>query len=118
MNIENTIIENFLKNNLLRQITISNKNKTIKKGKFLLFKQNGYTIDFHIIIISKNKNKNIICNLPIPFNIKKINDNLFAFDYSISTLSGNNKIIFHNLKQLIPVSKSKFYDTIINIQIN
>ena len=116
MDIENTKLENFLKNILLRNITISTRSKVIKRGKFLLFKQNGYSVDFHINCVTPTKTKIVICNLPIPFGIRGLDLQNTEFDYRVCTLAGSNPQILNSLLRLTPVSKNKFYDTIINIE--
>jgi len=118
MDIQNTKLEEYLKTILLRNLTISIKNKTLKKGKFILFRQNGYTIDFHLNQVLPSKTKMIICNLPIPFNIVNTSEQHTIFDYRLATIAGNNVIIKEKIILFSPVTKNKFYDTIVNIQVN
>lgn len=116
MDIQNTKLEHYLKSILLRSLNITIKNKSIKKGKLLLFRQNGFTIDLYLNYITPTKTKMIICNLPIPFAIKQIDAQNTYFDYKLMSIANNNSTIKEKIIKFSPVSKNKFYDTIVNIQ--
>ncbi len=115
MYIDNTPIESILKKLLQQNIVITLNNKTLKKGKFILFKQVHYCIE-----LSLKNQEDVIkkIELPIPFNVEEwSDDNLIYFDYRISTLTKNNPDTLNLIKKLVLDKTSKFYNQILEIEI-
>ena len=114
MLINGTHIEDSCKSFLQRELTFEIKNKTLKKGKVVLFFQRN----FHIVFILDNeKDKRDKIELPIPFQIEHHDsDNLVYFDYRFSTFSKMYPECQPYLSLYKPkLAKSKFYDSILTI---
>ena len=114
MIIDNTKLEEILKNILQKKVTFEIDGKCFKTGKVLLFSQKYFYIS---LILSTTKKKQEKLEIPIPFNIEMHkDDNLVYFDYRLTTLAHNNKEALSAL-QKIPVQKNKFYNKILTINI-
>lgn len=116
MIIENTCIENFLKKHLQKKLIFSINNKNIKRGKFILFKQNNFFIDFHLYVETPSKQDIILFSLPSPFSIRETHDDQFTFNYTLSSISKNNPSLLEKLKSIKPLAKNKFYNNIVNVR--
>jgi hypothetical protein len=113
--ITDTELEDTLKQLLQRHLKLWINKKVWREGRLLLFKQSGFYLEF--IINSKKKSKERF-EIPIPFNVNPmISKNIVFFDYQLATLSGKNEEVLRLLKNIKPVGKSKFYDTVVNIEI-
>jgi len=115
MTIDDTYLEEVLKGLLQKDLHFSIKNKTFKKGKLILFKQNNY----HVALTIKN-NKDELKNfeIPIPFDVEVWEeDDLVFFDYRITTLAKNNPDLQQVIRNLPRDGNNKFYDTICEIKI-
>lgn len=76
--------ESFLMNCLQKNITFSVSNKTIKKGRLLLFRKVHYYIQ---IALQTEKNQKENFEIPIPFAIESYHDEgLLYLDYRVSSL--------------------------------
>jgi len=116
MLIDNTIIEETLKGLLQSNIKMNLKNKTFKKGKLILFRQNNYHLELTIEIKDGVTKK---FEIPIPFDVESWDeDGLVYFDYRLSTLSKGNSKFYHLVKTLPKIGNNKFYDTILEIEVN
>lgn len=116
MDISDTPLENILKQMLQRHLVIYKEKKILKKGKFILFKQNNFNIDMHLLIPKKNKMS--VYSIPIPF-ISEFKDRQVAiFDYKITSLGRNNINMCENLNKINPAKKSKFYNAEIIIEMD
>ena len=114
MIIDNTKLEEVLKNILQKKVTFEIEGKCFKTGKILLFSQKYFYISF---ILSTSKKKQEKLEIPIPFNVEvHKDDNLIYFDYRLSTLAFNNKEALEALYK-IPAQKNKFYNKILTINI-
>ena len=115
MTIVDTDIEKTLIDLLQKDIKLTINNKQYRRGKLLLFKQNNYHIEF---TVQKNDTDIKRFEIPIPFAVEDwTNDGLVYFDYRLSTLANKNKAVYDMLKKLKPEGKNKFYDKILEIQI-
>jgi hypothetical protein len=115
MTINDTYIEKTLKSLLLKNLKFNINNKTIRHGKFILFKQNHFFIE---LMLETKQNKIKKFEIPIPFKIESYkNDNLLYCDYRLTTLADNNKDLKNMLYSLPYVKKNKFYDKILEIEI-
>ena len=117
MLINGTHIEESCKSFLQRDLTFEIKNKTLKKGKVVLYFQRNFHIVF---ILDTEKEKRDKIELPIPFRVEHHDsDNLVYFDYRISTFSKMYPECQPYLSLYKPkVAKSKFYDSILTISGN
>ena len=116
MDISNTPFENLLKQMLQRHLTIYNGKRVLKRGKFILFKQNNFNIDLHLI--TPKKQKIVIYSMPIPFESNFIDSNNILFDYKISSLGKNNPGLYEKLHKITPAKKTKFYNNEIIIEMD
>jgi hypothetical protein len=115
MTINDTEIEEVLMELLQKDLRLSINNKQYRKGKLLLFKQNNYHLELTVI---KNDTDMKRFEIPIPFGIEKWKgDGLVYFDYRLSTLSKNDKVVGEILKNLPTEGNNKFYNKILEIQI-
>jgi hypothetical protein len=105
---ENIPGEHFLVACLQKPITFSINNRTIKKGKLLLFKRFHYYIQ---ISISSEKGLRENFDIPFPFKIEAYPlDKLMYFDYRIKSLE------LENLPKIPDKVSSGFFDKILEIQ--
>lgn len=115
MTINGTEIEEVLIGLLQKDLKLSINNKQYRKGKLLLFKQNNYHLE---LTVRKNDTDMKRFEIPIPFGIEKWEaDGLVYFDYRLSTLSKNDKVVGEMLKKLPTEGNNKFYNKILEIQI-
>lgn len=115
MNIEDTQTDKILRTLLQKNIKLHFKNKVFKQGKLLLFKQNNY---FIVMTMNNKKKGTINFEIPIPFNIETWKDeNLVYFDYRLSALSKKKTDLLAKLKDIKCAKESKFYDSILEINI-
>lgn len=118
MLINGTFIEDTCKSLLQRDLSFEIRNKTIKKGKIILFFQRN----FHIVFCLDNEkdNKRDKIELPIPFAIEHHDsDNLVYFDYRLSTFTKLYPECQPYLNLSKPkIAKNKFFDTILTINGN
>jgi len=114
MLINDTQIEKILKLLLQKNLSLSIKNKQLKKGRLVLFKQNNY----HIELTVSNNGALKKFEIPIPYNIESWeDDNLIYFDYRLITLAQNNKDIHNLITGVQKNCNNKFYDSILEISI-
>ncbi len=114
MDITDTTLENVLKQMLQRHLFVHKEKRIIKRGKLILFKQNNFNIDLHLMV--PKKEKPIIYSLPIPFDTVVKNSKYVLFDYKLNSLVKNNVNMYNMLSHIIPAKKSKFYNTEIYIE--
>lgn len=106
--------EKILKDLLQKHIRLYIKNKVYKEGKLVLFKHECYSFEL-ILVLSNNKKKKI--DIPVPFTIEEhAEDNLIYFDYRLNSFVRND-IMLTKLKEVSKNSKSKFYDTVLEIEV-
>jgi hypothetical protein len=88
--------------------------KIIKRGKFLLFKQDGYLIEFNLQCIGSQKSKKY--EIPYPFKIEfHPDEQLILFDYRLKTLTSNKNMIDLIRKHHNMINNNKFYDNILEL---
>ena len=115
MYIEGTIVEKVLKKILQQNISITLNNKTLKKGKLILFKQIHYCIELTLKIKDDCIKK---IELPIPFSVEEwSSDNLIYFDYRILTLAKNKPALQNLINDLVIEKTNKFYNQILEIEV-
>lgn len=113
MDISNTQLENAIKFLLQRDLKFCINNRVVKSGKFILFKQNNFCLDLHMI--QHNKITHSVYTIPIPFNTEH-HSSYILFDYSLNTLVKNNKNLYNLIKDIKPPRKTKFYDTKVQVR--
>jgi len=116
MTITDTPLENILKSLLQKNVKFNLGEKTIKKGKFMLFKQNNYCLEIMIQTKGNNLKK---FEIPIPYYFEKWpEDKLIYFDYRFSSLARNKESRRKLFESIPKVGNNKFYNTILEIQID
>lgn len=114
-------IERIFEKYFQKMISLSVKDESIKKGKFLLIKNcvvgNNY---FFELIIERSKKLDSI-KIPYPFNIEEYpEENLLFMDYRISTLCNNDKSLIDSIHQWMEVvdvkTPNKLIDSILEIK--
>jgi hypothetical protein len=76
--------EPFLIKCLQKQVIITMDNRTVRKGKFVLFGRSNYHIQFSL---TNDKGNRENLEVPIPFDIEYHDeDNLMYFDYRLTSL--------------------------------
>jgi hypothetical protein len=81
--------EDFFTKNLQSNLSFDLGNKTIRKGRLIIFKKSHFFIQISILSF---KNLYETFEVPIPFNVEIYPDeNLIYFDYRIKTLVGRNE---------------------------
>jgi len=114
MIIDDTKYETTLKYLLQKDIKFNLNGKSYKKGKLILFKQRNYHLE---LTLQKNNNTKKI-EIPIPYNIEMwADDNLVYFDYRLTTLSKGDKELYNLITKMVQQSYSKFYDSILELEI-
>ena len=114
MLISNTKLEEVLKFLLQKQLKFIIKNKQVKKGKLILFKQNNYHLELMMEMNGDNKKFEI----PIPYDAEVWeDDNLVYFDYRLTTLGKNNPKLQKLIRSIPKEGNNKYYDTILEIEI-
>jgi len=109
-NIENTLLEL-----VQREVKMTINNKKLKRGKFLLFKQNNYFIEFYIQTPKKMER----CEVPIPFSIERWDDGYLYFDYRIDTFIKNKNTKVGKIVNSLVENEcvNKFYNSILEIEV-
>lgn len=116
MDITDTTLENVLKQMLQRYLIVHKEKRIIKRGKLILFKQNNFNIDLHLVV--PKKPNTIIYSLPIPFDTVIKGSRHVIFDYRLNSLVRNNVSMYNQLIHIVPAKKSKFYNTEIFIEMD
>ena len=115
MYIDGTELEEVLKRLLQKNLRFLIGGKVFKKGKLILFKQNNY----HLELTVQKEDETKRFEIPVPFDVEEWEeDGLVYFDYRFSTLSKGNAGLQNLIKKLPKQGKSKFYDTILEIEVD
>lgn len=77
-------IEDQIKNILLTEVSFILESKKIKTGKLILFTMRSFFCVF--TLFDQLKNKKTIYEIPCPFDMKKIGDDI-EFDYTTDTFA-------------------------------
>lgn len=93
-----------------KDIQLTLKNKTYKKGKLINFKVSGCYLS--LVLLTEKKKETF--EIPFPFALKQ-KDLSVIFDYTLETLSEQDYELLVNLKTITPVKKCKFYNTLLTI---
>lgn len=108
-------IENILKSLLQTHISVSVKNKTIKKGRLIIFRTVGCFIRLELL----NGTKREHVEIPFPYAVEGTpEDHQIFFDYRLATLADGDEETLTLLQTQRQVRDSKYYDRILTIAIN
>lgn len=106
-------IEDILKGLLQKQITITIKNKTVKRGQLIIFRHVGCFIRLEL----SNGAKREHVEIPFPYAVEG-DDNQIFFDYRLATLADGDDATLKLLQTQRQIRDSKYYDRILTIAIN
>ena len=112
--ITDTDLEIILKSLLQRKIEFVIHKKTWRSGRMLLFKQNGFFVEF---IIKTNKDKIERFEVPIPFDVINKSDHI-RFSYELTSLICNNSEIVDEIKKIEPNCRSKYFNSYLELYIS
>jgi hypothetical protein len=101
-------IEKSISKFLQTNVSFCLENKTLKKGKLILFCLKDFFCIFTLISAEKN-NKKIIFEIPYPFSLQQTNSKVI-FDYSLSTFCRNNLNLELLVKKINIKKPSKYYN--------
>ena len=104
------LLDTYFKPLLQRNVQLTLKNKSFKKGKLINFKLSGCYISF--VVLTEKKRETF--EIPFPFAIKQKNDTV-VFDYTLESLSEQDYDLLVNLKTVSQVKKCKFYNALFTI---
>lgn len=107
-NIDDSILSDFL----LKDITILHNNKSLRTGKLLLFSIKDFYFHFTLNIDGSTKHFEI----PYPFKISKISDNMFLLDFTLSAFRAEYSDIERRIKNIGNKKKSRYYNSILRLQ--
>jgi len=110
--ITETELENTLKTLLQRNLRFVINRKQWRTGKLLLFKQNGFYIEF----VLRNNSKQERFEVPIPFEVKATKERV-SFSYDINSLVCNKPEIIEQIMQRGDGCKSKYFNNTLEINI-
>ena len=99
-------LNNLFTGYLQQQLTFRHYNKVIKTGRLLLF----HVTEYHINMILMCDNKRKVYEIPIPFNIKMVDD-VIEFDYRPSLLNSIKLNQFLMSPKAKKTKKSRFFDS-------
>ena len=107
--------EDFFTKNLQTGLSFNLGNKTIRKGRLIIFKRSHFFIQISLL---SHKGAHETFEIPIPFKTEYYpQDNLIYFDYRMKTFSDSNEdlneLVLH---QSIKNSPSHYYNKTLEIQ--
>lgn len=108
-------IEDILKSLLQKQISITIKNKTVKRGRLIIFRHVGCFI--RLELFNGTKREHIEIPFPYAVDVAPTADQIF-FDYRLRTLADGDETTLELLQAQRQVRDSKYYDRILTIAIN
>ena len=109
--ITDTDLEETLKSLLQRRVEFVIHKKQWRAGRLLLFKQNGFYLEF---TIRNDKDKNERFEVPIPFDVTR-NTKGVRFSYELTSLVCNNPTLIEDIKKLEPNCRSKYFNSYMEI---
>jgi hypothetical protein len=104
------LLDTYFKPLLQRNVQLTLKNKSFKKGRLINFKLSGCYVSF--VVLTEKKRETF--EIPFPFAIKQKNDTV-VFDYTLESLSEQDYDLLVNLKTVSQVKKCKFYNALFTI---
>jgi hypothetical protein len=100
-----------LVNYLLKDITISHNNKVLRSGKLLLFSIKDFYLHFTLSTDKQTKHFEI----PYPFDIKILSNNLLLLDYALSSFKTEYEDLDFRIKNIGTKKKSRYFNSIIRL---
>jgi len=100
---------------LQHNVSFNVEEKTVKKGKLILFCVKDFFCTFTIICIEKN-NKKIIYEIPYPFSFSAEEKKL-VFDYTLNSFCKTNNKILDIIKTLGIEKTSKLFNKKLTINV-
>jgi len=107
----NEINDNLFANFLQKKISINHNNKTLREGRLLLFSIKDFYLHFTLEVGGGIKH----FELPYPFEVLEINNNLFLLDFTLSAFRAEFSDIERKIKNIGEKKKSRFYNSIIQL---
>jgi hypothetical protein len=108
------ISDSLLSDCLLKDVTLYHHNKVLREGKLLLF----CIKDFHLHFTFSIKNQTKHFDIPYPFEIKKIANNLILLEFTLSSFKAEFEDIERRVKNIGCKKKSRYYNSIIRVSSN
>lgn len=104
-----------------KTICLCVKNEILKKGKFLLIRNQVIGNNYYYDIVIERSKKLDVVKIPYPFDIEEHEDeNIIFLDYRISCLFNKNKnlelLLNEWIKEVDIKSTNKFFDNILEIR--
>jgi len=91
---------------LQRDVVLSLNSKILKEGKLVLYSRKDY---YFYLFLKTNNNQQKKIEIPYPFNIIKEN-NYLILDYTLQSISKNDRELNLKLMSLSQKCNSKFYN--------
>lgn len=111
--ITDTELEQTLLSLLQRHVDFVIHKKQWRSGTVLLFKQNGFFIEF---TIEGEKEKLERFEVPIPFDIVKEKDHI-RFSYELTSLICNSPETIQEIKKIEPNCRSKYFNSYLELHV-
>jgi hypothetical protein len=106
-------LEELFKDILQKDVRILLKDRVLREGKFILFRQTNFCFEL-ILMTGKKMNKFL---LPIPYSIEHCSgDSVFFLDYRNRTLVKDSQYVLDYLKKVKIRNPSKYYNSIIEVE--
>jgi hypothetical protein len=103
-----------IKDLLLKQVVFTIEEKTVRKGKLLLFSCDDYYVKF---VLQTNKNVNKNYEIPYPYKVRH-GDSYVTFSYKLLDLCrGNQNKLQYMLIHTTPNGTNKLHDKNLNITV-
>jgi len=113
MNLYN--IEEKINSALQKTLSFKINDKTVKRGKLILFSVKEFYLNFKLLDTSCNAYKTY--EIPYPFSFSFVNNNYY-FDYRLKTLLKDNSELQQHCNLLKKIKFSKLYDNVLIASVN
>lgn len=111
--ITDTDLEKLLKSLLQRKLDFVIHKKQWRSGRLLLFKQNGFYLEF---TIRNDKDKNERFEIPIPFDFTQSPHGI-KFSYELKSLICNDPELIEDVKKIGAGCRSKYFNSFMEIRV-
>tara|TARA_R100000008_G_scaffold70396_1_gene48001 strand:- start:289 stop:615 length:327 start_codon:yes stop_codon:yes gene_type:complete len=102
------VIENTLKNLLLREVKITSRKRVLGTGTILLYDLKDFNIKIHF---TNNKKVEIL----YPFSVTK-EKNIILFDYRLEHIHQEDIVHKVRYKNMVKNPRNKYYDLLLSIE--
>ena len=103
--------DNILSDFLLKEIAISHNNKVLRTGRLLLFSIKDFY--FHFTLNINNNTKHF--EIPYPFQISRIDNDLFLLDFTLSAFKAEYSDVERKIKNIGNKKRSRYYNSILRL---